>query len=150
MTRRQANLSTGFEKLADAAWKAGWQKSDLNSMFPSTSIAEPGPLDILVVLASPGVQIPARADIPELMAACVSGEYGFTEMEAAYRFSKPGKLDAPLFPRFEANRDFAARALEETRIITVPFSGSIDDVEAVANVIETMGAGLRRGEVEVA
>lgn len=150
VTRRRANLSTGLEKLAEATWKAGWQKSDLNSMFPTTSIAEPGPLDILVVLASPGVQMPTHGDIPELMAACVAGEYGFAEMEAAYRFTKPGKLEAPLFPRFEANRDFAARALEGTRIIIVPFSGSGDDVEAVANVIEAMGAGLQRGEVEVA
>jgi hypothetical protein len=71
-------------------------------------------------------------------------------MEAAYRFSKPGKLDGPLFPRFEANRDFAARALERTRVITVPFSGSADDVEAVANVIEAMGAGLQHSEVDVA
>lgn len=149
-TRRWGNLSTGLDKLADAAWKAGWQKSDLATLFPHVAVAGAGPLDILVVLASPGVQIPSRADVPEVMAACVSGEYGFNEMEAAYRFSRPGKLSEPLYPRFETNRDFAAQALHGTRVMVVPFSGSFDDVEAVANMIETMGAGLRRSQEGVA
>lgn len=149
-TRRWGNLSTGLGKLADAAWKAGWQKSDLATLFPHAAVAAAGPLDILVVLVSPGVQIPSRADVPEVMAACVSGEYGCTEMEAAYRFSHPGKLSEPLYPRFETNRDFAAQALQGTRVMVVPFSGSFDDVEAVANMIETMGAGLRRSQEGVA
>ena len=143
--RRWGNLSTGLDKLADAAWKAGWQKTDLATLFPQAAVADAGPLDILVVLASPGVQIPSRADVPEVMAACAHGEYGFTEMEAAYRFSRPGKLTEPLYPRFETNRDFAAQALHGTRVVVVPFSGSFDDVEAVANMVEAMGAGLRVG-----
>lgn len=135
-TSGSPNVSAGFDKIAQAAWKAGWIKSDLGTVFPDAPVARPGALEVMVVLCDPGAPRPSTADIPERLAASIAGEVGYTELEAVYRFTNPGSVPGPLFPRFEALKEQIAVALADATVAVIPFGGSDEDVRAVADVIE--------------